>query len=364
MKKIRLPLGRASYTIVIGSRVLSAAGARIKALGAGTDAIIITNSRIARLYAAALKSSLARQNISSRIILVPDTERAKSIDMARRILERIAARDTLRKTFIIALGGGVVGDLAGFVASLYKRGIPFVQIPTTLLAQVDSAIGGKTAVDLPIAKNLAGTFYQPRIVLSDVDVLASLPRRQIANGLAEIIKYGVIKEAALFAYLERNFPGILGRDRRMLAHIIDRSSRIKAAVVAKDEYDVKGVRAILNFGHTIGHAIETASGYSGRYTHGEAIALGMIVASDIALALGIMALSDRNRIEALIRNCGLPTLMRGVQLSDIKKAFLHDKKFTNRKNRFVLPTKIGSVRIVEGIPEKIIIDALKARRAP
>lgn len=361
MKKIRLPLGRRSYSIVIGSRILSRAGSLIAPLKAGTDSVIITNARLKRLYGATLARSLERAGITARFELVPDSEKAKSFPVAQRTLERIAARDRLRKTFIIALGGGVVGDLAGFIAAVYKRGIPFVQIPTTLLAQVDSAIGGKVAVDLPVAKNLAGAFYQPRIVISDTSLLGTLPRRQIASGLAEIIKYGVIKEPALFRHIERHARGMLAGDPAPLAHAVWRSSAIKAAVVARDELDTKGVRAALNYGHTIGHAIEAAAGYGSRYTHGEAVAAGMVVAADIASELGMLDRRARDRIESLVTRCGLPAGIRGVRPAAIAGAYLHDKKFVNRKNRFVLPTAIGKVRIVEGVPERVIARAIAGR---
>lgn len=364
MIKIRLPLGDRSYDILIGSRILSRAGALIRSLDArGTprDAVIITQAPIARAYGPVLKRSLAKQKIPSIVITIPDSERAKSIAVVRRVLERIAAYDTLRRICVIALGGGVTGDLAGFVAAVYKRGVPFVQIPTTLLAQVDSAIGGKVAIDLPAAKNLAGAFYQPRLVLSDTAILASLPRRQIASGLAEIIKYGVIADKALFAFLERNRRRILALDKAPLEHIIARSSAIKARVVARDERDLTGIRAALNFGHTAGHAIEAASGYAGRYSHGEAVAAGMVIAADIALALGMLRRADRDRMEALIRECGLPVTIAGLGLRDIMRSFAHDKKFTNRKNRLVLPVRIGAVKIVEGVPEKVIAAAIQGR---
>lgn len=362
MKIIRLPLGDRSYDIVIGSRLLCKAGSLVKGLGIGSDAIIITNARLARLYGNRLKRSLADAGITYKFELVPDSEKAKSIESAERVLLDITEYDKLRKVFIIALGGGVTGDLAGFIAAIYKRGIPYVQIPTTVLAQVDSAIGGKVALDLPVAKNLVGAFYQPRLVISDVDALSTLPKRQMAAGMAEIIKYGVIRDPKLFAYLERNFARILARDKNACEHVVARSSAIKASVVTRDEFDVKGIRAVLNFGHTIGHAIESASGYSARYNHGEAIAIGMAVASDISVAAGMLEARDRDRIEVLMKRCGLPVTARGISSRSILKAMAHDKKFINRKNRLVLPAGIGKVKVVEGVPEGVIRAALKSRR--
>lgn len=362
MKKIRLPLGDRSYTIVIGSRIISNAGQLIKKLSIGSDAVIITNRRIARMYSSSLKRSLSANGISVHTEFIPDSEKAKSIPVAENVLERIAGYDAFRKIFIIALGGGVTGDLAGFLASVYKRGIPYVQIPTTLLAQVDSAIGGKVALDLPVAKNLVGAFHQPSIVISDIGVLASLPRRQLANGLAEIIKYGVIKDAKLFAYLEKNYRKILDADPVSLEHVVSRSSAIKASIVAKDEYDLTGVRAALNYGHTIGHAIEATSKYSSRYNHGEAVAIGMVCAARISCLLGMLDADVLDRIESLIKKCGLPSAIKGISVSALINSSRRDKKSINKKNRLVLPVDIGKVKIVEGVPEKTIRDALKHRR--
>lgn len=364
MTTIRLPLGDRSYNILIGSRILSKAGAILKKLSIGTDAVIITNPRLARLYSGILNRSLAASGISARTELVPDSEKAKSISVAENVLGRIAEHDTMKKVFIVALGGGVTGDLAGFLASVYKRGIPYVQIPTTLLAQVDSAIGGKVALDLPVAKNMIGAFHQPSMVISDTGVLATLPRRQLANGLAEIIKYGVIRDAKLFAYLEKNYRKILSSDPSALEYVISRSSAIKAAVVARDEHDIAGIRAILNYGHTIGHAIEAAAGYSGRYNHGEAVAIGMVCAGRISFIMGMIGKDSFDRIYGLVRKCGLPTEPEGLTIASIMNSYRHDKKFVNKKNRLVLPTAIGRVRIVEDVPEKIILDALKDRRCP
>lgn len=362
MKRIRLPLGDRSYTIVIGGRLLRRAGVLIKNLHIGSDAVIITNDRLARLYGSRLKRSLASSGIASRFALIPDSEKAKSIEVAQRLLLDITEYDRLRKVFVVALGGGVTGDVAGFIAAVYKRGIPYVQIPTTILAQVDSAIGGKVAIDLPAAKNLVGAFYQPRLVISDVELLSTLPERQMASGLAEIIKYGVIRDPKLFAYLERNSDKVLALERGACEYVVARSSAIKASVVARDEFDTKGLRAILNFGHTIGHALEAVSGYSARYTHGEAVAIGMAVASDISVAAGMMSSRDRDRIEKLIKKCGLPVTAKGISSRSILKTIVHDKKFINRKNRLVLPAGIGKVKIVEGVPEKLITAALRSRR--
>ena len=252
----------------------------------------------------------------------------------------------------------MVGDLAGFVASIYKRGIAYVQVPTTLLAQVDSAIGGKTAVDLGLGKNLAGAFYQPKLVFSDTAILRTLDVRQILSGLAEIIKYAAIKDPALLGFLEKKHTMIIRKDIRSLESIIRRSSSIKAKIVQIDEREERGIRTALNFGHTIGHAIETAGKYK-RYNHGEAIALGMLVALDIGRAMGYTDRNTQERIERLIRTVGLPTRINKIAPADIIKAHYFDKKFSGAKNRFVIVGKIGRVIIKKGIPLSVIQASLK-----
>ncbi|MBI5143522.1 MAG: 3-dehydroquinate synthase [Candidatus Omnitrophica bacterium] len=359
MKKIRISLKKRSHDILIGYGLIRDYGLILKGLDIGKDAVVVTNRRLLDLYGEPLKNSLKKRGLSVRFELVPDSEYAKSIKVLEGLLDRISSYDKYREIFLIAFGGGVIGDLAGFVASVYRRGIPYVQAPTTLLSQVDSAIGGKVAIDLPIAKNLTGAFYQPKVILSDTSLLRSLSLRQMRNGLSEIIKYGIIKDKALFEYLERDYKKILALDRKALEFVISRSSAIKANFVEKDEFDRKGLRAFLNYGHTIGHAIEAASGYSKRYYHGEAIAIGMVGASRISVKLGMMRMQDSVRIEALIKNVGLPARIIGVSISRIYNAYLHDKKFIHRKNRFVLPTRIGSVKITEGVPERIVKDVIK-----
>lgn len=361
MNRVRVSLGDRSYDILIGDGLLSKSGTIIKKLNIGRDAVVITNKALEHVYGKTLKNSLNRSGISVKFELLPDSEKAKSSRTLLKVLNHIAAYDKKRSVFIIALGGGVVGDLAGFAAATYKRGIPYVQIPTTLLAQVDSSIGGKVAIDLSAAKNLAGAFYQPSVVISDINVLMSLSPRQVHNGLAEIIKYGAIKDRALFSYLERNYRKAAGLDKKVLTHLIMRSVRIKARLVGEDELDRNGKRVILNYGHTIGHAIEAASSYSNRYNHGEAIAIGMCVAADIASKLNLLKKDDAGRIERLIKRCGLPTTVKGLKFNKIYEAHLHDKKFVRDKNRFVLPYTPGSVRVVEAIPGRVIVGAIKKR---
>lgn len=359
MTKIRIRLRERSYDILIGCGLIGRSGVIIKKINAGRDAIVVTNKKTSGLYGKKLKNSLVKSGISVKFELVPDSEQAKSGSILIRLLNRTGAYDKNRSLFMIALGGGVIGDLTGFAASVYKRGVPYIQIPTTLLAQVDSAIGGKTAIDLPIAKNLAGAFYQPKAVISDTHLLRTLSGRQVKNGLAECIKYGIIKDKKLFEYLESNYKKVLNREENAITRVVLSSSKIKARIVEEDELDKKGARAILNYGHTIGHAIEAASSYSKIYNHGEAVAIGMVIANRISSHLGLISDGDACRIESLIEKCGLPTRIKGLKFSAIYDAHLRDKKFIRGKNRFVLPVCIGKVRLVAGIENSVITEAIK-----
>jgi len=355
MRKIRLRLKDRSYDILIGRGLLKRLGLFVKKLNLGKDAVVVTNVRIMRLYGNALKLSFRKAGITVRFLTVPDSEKAKSVGVMAGLLDRISRYDRNRKIFLVAFGGGVIGDLTGFVAATYKRGIPYIQVPTTLLAQVDSAIGGKTAIDLPCAKNLAGAVYQPKLVLSDVSLLKSLPAREIRNGLAEVIKYGVIKDRGLFSFIEKNKDRILKSAPAALEHIVSRSSAIKRAVVEQDEFDKKDIRAVLNFGHTLGHAVEAASAYSGRYTHGEAVAIGMLAAADIALRSGIARnIPDIIRLRRLVYSCGLPVKALKIKPAAIWAAQLHDKKHSGRNNKFILPIAVGKVRVFRRVPDRIL----------
>jgi len=361
MKTLKVKLKNNSYSIVVGSGILVRLGNILKELRIGSDAVIITNSFIRRLYGKKITAALTKNGFSVKIFEVPDGEKSKSSGIAFRLIEKIATYDTQKKIFIIAFGGGVIGDLAGYVAAVYKRGIPYIQVPTTLLGQIDSAIGGKVAIDLTVGKNLVGAFYQPKIVVSDVALLKTLDKRQIRNGLAEAVKYGVIKDAKLFNYIERNSRKILSIDPRAMKEIVLRCSKIKVNVVERDEKETKGIRIILNFGHTAGHAIETAAGYN-RYHHGEAVALGMRVAADIACRLKLFSPKEKERLGSLLSMLGLPLRIKGVGIKRILTAMAHDKKFKSGKNRFVLPVAIGKVKVVEGVSEGIIRQAIRARQ--
>jgi len=360
MKTIGIKLNEKRYKIIIGNRLLKSLGSLSKRLNIGEDAIIITNPLIKKYFGRKLRESFMKSNFAVQFKVVPDTEKSKSARVTLNLINSIARCDIKKKLFIVALGGGVIGDLAGFIAAIYKRGIPYIQVPTTLLGQVDSAIGGKVGIDLIHGKNLVGAFYQPRMVVSDISTLTSLNKRQIRSGLAEVIKYGIIKDINLFKYIEKNSKNLLSLEKRCLESVIYKCSLIKSLIVQQDEREEKGIRTILNFGHTIGHAIEAAGGYNS-YNHGEAIAIGMICASQISERLGLLSKKSSGRIENLISKIGLPTKICGIRLLDILNAHLHDKKFISKTNRFVLPIKIGKVAIYEDIPLKIIKSVLKRR---
>lgn len=358
MNKIAVTLKDNPYDIIIGQNLLVQVSALIKDLPLGRDAVVITDPHIRSLHGKTLTKGLKKGGFSVKVFEVPAGERSKSAKVAFDVMERIARFDVFKKIFIIAFGGGVIGDLAGFVAATYKRGVPYIQIPTTLLAQIDSAIGGKVAVDLAVGKNLVGAFYQPKIVISDVDVLKSLDAAQIRNGLAEAIKYGIIEDKNLFEYISRHRKSILESRTEQLCHIVEVSSHIKTKVVVQDEKETKGIRTILNFGHTIGHAIEAAGGYK-EYQHGEAVALGMRVAVEISSRQKMLAQSDADAINLLITQVGLPARIKKIELNNILAVMKYDKKFIAGRNRFVLACKIGQIKIVENIPLAVIKESVK-----
>jgi 3-dehydroquinate synthase len=360
MPTVNVHLKEHSYQIIIGRQILSQLGKALTSLNLGTDAVVITNPLIRRLHGKVLSTSLRKSSFSVQFFEVPDSEESKSARVAFELLGRIARYDLKRKIFIIAFGGGVIGDLAGFVAAVYKRGIPYIQVPTTFLGQIDSAIGGKVAIDLPVGKNLVGAFYQPRLVYSDVGLLTTLSPGQIRSGLAEAVKYGVIGDRKLFDFIAQHYEKLLSGDLLCLLKVVYWCSQIKVKVVEKDEKETKGIRTILNFGHTIGHALEAASRYQG-YQHGEAVALGMRVATDLSLQMGLCAAEEALRLQCVLSDIGLPSEIRKVRLLDILKAMHHDKKFKGQKNCFVLTTGIGRVKVVDDIPLVYIKKAIQSR---
>jgi 3-dehydroquinate synthase len=356
---VRVALADRSYEIVIGGGVSRQIGERCRALKLGTRCAIISDTNVAGHYENALQTSLRASGFQPVLITVPAGEQAKSLKNVQRCYDRLAAHRLERKSFIVALGGGVVGDLAGFVAATYLRGVAFVQVPTTLLAQVDSSVGGKVGVNLSAGKNLVGAFYQPRLVLCDLGTLGTLPQREFRAGLAEVIKYGIIYDARLFARLERDLPKLLKLETKTLADIVARCCEIKAKVVSQDETE-GGLRAILNFGHTIGHALEAISRY-GKYLHGEAISIGQVAAAELsAVQLGLSP-EAVERITDLFRRAGLPT---SVQLSkrETEKLFdamRLDKKVSGGEIKFVLAKKIGEVVWGQNVPDDLIRSTLR-----
>jgi 3-dehydroquinate synthase len=353
MKIIKVNLKSRSYKICIQNGLILKTGSLLRKLDIGKDAIIITNNAINKRFGAKVRNSLIKQGFSCKFYSVPDSEKSKSIKYCLNLIDKISDYDKKKQIFLIALGGGVIGDLTGFVASIYKRGIPYIQIPTTLLSQIDSSIGGKTAIDLKVAKNLVGAFYQPKIVIIDPSLLKSLPIKQLKSGLAEAIKYAAIKDKALFNFLKKQYRAILKLENKSIEFIEKRCVAIKAKIVEKDEQEKKGIRTILNFGHTIGHALESAAKYS-TYSHGEAISIGMICAAEISRQLKLITESELNQLIDLIKLYELPTSIKSVAMGDIMNSLARDKKFVKVKNRFVLPSEIGKVIVKKDISEDLI----------
>jgi 3-dehydroquinate synthase len=355
---VHVSLGNRSYDIKIAPGLIDRFGRECARLKLAARCAIITDTNVGKRYAKAVFNSLATTGFSPALIIVQPGEGAKDLKMVQACYNQLAVHRLERKSFIVALGGGVVGDLAGFVAATYLRGLPFVQVPTTLLAQVDSSVGGKVGVNLKAGKNLVGAFYQPRLVLCDLNAVKTLPEREFRAGLAEVIKYGIIYDAKLFARLEHNLPKILKRDPKLLAAVVARCCEIKAEVVGRDETD-DGQRAILNFGHTIGHAIENISGY-GKFLHGEAIAIGQVAAAKISHKILGLPERDAARIENVFSRAGLPvqTGMKPSKRQKLLAAMRLDKKVSGGEIKFVLAKKIGKVVWNQRVPENVIHDAL------
>ncbi len=358
MRTVPVPLGTRSYSIEIGRGLLRQLGPRARALNLGQRCAILTDDQVGPLFAAEARQSLERAGFSPALVTIPAGETAKSLRIVQRCYEACAAQKLERKSFIVALGGGVVGDLAGFVAATYLRGIPFIQVPTTLLAQVDSSVGGKVGVNLAAGKNLVGAFHQPRAVLCDLQTLDSLPEREFRAGLAEVIKYGIIYDAPFFARLEASLPRLLRRSPALLAEVVARCCEIKAEVASQDETE-SGLRAILNYGHTIGHGLEAISRY-GKYLHGEAISIGQVAAAHLsARVLGLPA-RDVTRIREIFAAAGLPIglKLRPAQRAALFEAMRLDKKVSGGEIKFVLARQIGQVEFGVKVPAEAIHAAL------
>ena len=357
MRNIKVSLGNRSYDIRIGRGLLDQTGQLLMELGFGNRLVIITDSRVKELHAESLRQNLASQQFQVDIFDLPEGEEQKSLDNAAKLFGELAGIFTERSTPILALGGGVIGDLTGFVAATYMRGVPLIQIPTTLLAQVDSSIGGKVAVNHRQLKNMIGAFYQPSLVIVDITVLKTLHHNEIVNGLAEVIKSAVIRDKKFFGYLEAHTEWIRSLDEVVLEEIIYNTARIKTSVIEQDERDL-GLRNILNFGHTVGHAIEAASDFTIR--HGQAVAIGMVVASRISNSMGLFRDQELARLLSLLKKLDLPTNLPVLPTEDILAAMEHDKKILAGKVRFILPKTIGEVFITEDVDYVLLRNVLEA----
>ena len=350
---VRVNLAKRSYDIAIGRGLLAACGSFVKERLPSRHAIIITDENVRVPHADAVASAFTAAGIRCDLVIVPAGEPSKSLAEAERLWNRLVELRADRQSAIVAVGGGVVGDLAGFVAATFARGLAFVQIPTTIVAQVDSSVGGKVGINLPLAKNMVGAFWQPAGVLIDTAVLDTLPEREYLSGMAEVVKYGVILDADFFAYLEQHTAAIRQRQADVLAHIIERSCRLKGQVVEQDEREITGLRAILNYGHTFAHAIETVAGY-GQYLHGEAVAIGMVHAAELALRLGRIDSSLTKRQQQLLAALGLPLQAAGLDPAALLAAMERDKKAEQGRLKFVLPSRLGHVELVGQIDGSLV----------
>lgn len=358
MQTLNVELGDRSYPIVVGAGAIARADLIAAALPQ-PRAVIVSNETVAPLHLASLKAPLAAAGVDTLEVILPDGEEYKDWPTLNRIFDALLAHRCERSTTLIALGGGVIGDMTGFAAACYQRGVPFVQVPTTLLAQVDSSVGGKTAINHPLGKNMIGAFYQPQLVLADTDTLATLPAREFRSGLAEVIKYGLIRDAEFLGWIEQNVDALLARDPEALAHAILRSCRNKAEVVAADERE-SGERALLNLGHTFGHAIETGCGY-GVWLHGEAVAAGTLMAAELSLRLGWIDAATLERIEALFVRCALPVHGPALGVERYLELMAHDKKVQDGKLRLVLLEAAGKAVLSSAVPAGDIAAAIAAR---
>jgi 3-dehydroquinate synthase len=361
MESLRVALlpdaGTRSYPIHIGADLLGRADLYQPYLGGGSAAIV-TNDVVGPLYAAKVRTALEKAGARVTQIAVQDGEEAKSWQTLNRIFDALLEARCGRDTLLVALGGGVVGDLAGFAAAIYQRGVDFVQVPTTLLAQVDSSVGGKTAINHPLGKNMIGAFHQPRAVIADLGTLDTLPDRELRAGLAEVIKHGLALDEAFTGWLEGNIEKLLARDRNALAYAVRRSCELKAAIVGADEREA-GARALLNFGHTFGHAIEAGAGY-GAWLHGEAVAAGMVMAAELSALMGHLKKTEVSRLRELIRRGGLPTKGPALAAERLMELMALDKKAAKGKTRFVLLESIGRASLRGDVDERLVRQAIVA----
>jgi len=355
--RVAVNLGERSYPIFIDSALLSSIGSSLKKIARGKKVAIVTNGKVFNLHGKGLFKSLKKSGFSVSLIKIPDGEKHKNLSTISSIYDQLVKANFDRSDSIIAFGGGVVGDMAGFASATYMRGIDYIQIPTTLLAQVDSSVGGKTGVDHSGGKNLIGSFYQPKMVLADLSTLETLSKREMRCGMAEVIKYGIIRKERVFSFLERSLADIKAGDVSTLEKIVKTSCMAKADVVAEDERE-SGVRAILNYGHTFAHGIETALGFK-KLKHGEAVAIGMVHSARLSAILGFTDEKPLKRIVAILKGVGLPTLLpSSLSSSDVIEGMKHDKKVIAGKTRLILIDKIGNAFIQSGIKAKDIKKAI------
>jgi 3-dehydroquinate synthase len=359
MQTLTVDLGDRSYPIHIGPGLLAQSDLIVPHL-LQKRVMVVTNTTVAPLYLSQLTATLESAGVKVAKVVLPDGEAYKNWETLNLIFDALLTDRAERKTTLIALGGGVIGDMTGFAAACYQRGVPFVQIPTTLLSQVDSSVGGKTGINHPLGKNMIGAFYQPKVVLADTDTLKTLPARELSAGLAEVIKYGLIWDADFLAWLEANMDKLRALDATAIAHAIYRSCEIKAQVVAQDERE-GGIRAILNLGHTFGHAIETGMGY-GNWLHGEAVAAGMVMAAQTSQRMGWISEADVARTRALIRAAGLPDVAPDLGVDTYLEYMGHDKKVEGGRMRFVLLKKLGEAVITGDVPRDVLTAVLTSPR--
>tara|TARA_B100000686_G_scaffold338354_1_gene410771 strand:- start:2974 stop:4074 length:1101 start_codon:yes stop_codon:yes gene_type:complete len=355
LANISTDLGSYSYPIHVGSNILNKPSLILPYLSQNKIAIV-TNTTVAPLYLHTLINDLKKNEINSIPIILPDGEEYKNWEILNHIFDALLENKCERNTTIIALGGGVIGDITGFAAATYLRGVPLIQIPTTLLAQVDSSIGGKTGINHELGKNLIGSFYQPQVVIADCKTLDTLPNREFISGIAEIIKYGLIRDYVFFEWLERNMDKILERENKILSEAIERSCKNKVEIVADDERE-SGVRAILNLGHTFGHAIEHAMGY-GTWLHGEAVAAGTVLAAELSERMNLIEKTEVERIKSIFLRAGLPIIVPNLNTKEYLNLMERDKKVEKRNIRFVLLRGIGSATICSDVPMNILTEML------
>jgi 3-dehydroquinate synthase len=357
---IRVELAQRSYDIEIDAGNMAQAGRFLTSRGDVSQAVIITDENVQEPHAVAVAESLVKHKVEVAIVAIKPGEASKSVDVAAGLWEGLLELGADRRTVVVAVGGGVVGDLAGFIAATYARGLRFLQVPTSLLAQVDSSVGGKVGINLPDAKNMIGAFLQPLGVLIDTATLATLPANEYRAGLAEVVKYGVILDAEFFEYLENNVAAVNQRQEDVLAQVIARCCRLKADVVEKDEWEETGLRAMLNFGHTFGHAFETLAGY-GKLLHGEAVGIGMVCAARLAARLGRVDQQFTGRLSGLLQSLGVPVEVPRLDAQKLLDAMMHDKKMQHGRLSFVLPSRLGQVELVGDIAPADVRAAMKTQ---